>query len=247
MGLQGGAQGKVVVFDQHGFEETGAVVSSAPAADGVLLQRPPAGSRLPRVIDAGPRAAHGIDVAAREGGDAREPAQHVQQRSFQGQHRPGGTFQGPDRLPRRQGLAIVGLRATTSNRNTQAGCLRHRLRRLPPRLPGCRPGGRRRPPWPGSVPAPGPRSCSRRGTPGPRAGPEPESAANPAEFFIPNGLAKFHGKKDEGGRMKDKKRTTRALAGVGSDFSLFYNTSSPKGTGTLQHFILHPSSFILSP
>ena len=51
--LFAGRQRQVVVLDQDGVEQAGAMVRAAAAADGVLFEPPPAGRRLARVVDAG--------------------------------------------------------------------------------------------------------------------------------------------------------------------------------------------------
>ena len=68
------SQGQVVVLDQDGVEQAGAVVVAAAAAHRILFQPSPAGRRLARVVDPGRRAGNGVDIATRERGDARQPA-----------------------------------------------------------------------------------------------------------------------------------------------------------------------------
>ena len=69
------AECQVVVFDEDGVVETGAVVVSAAAMDGILFQPPPAGSCFAGVINAGRCATNCFDVLARERGDSGKAAE----------------------------------------------------------------------------------------------------------------------------------------------------------------------------
>ena len=80
-------RGEVVVLDQHAGREIHAVVRAAAGAHGVLLERAPAGRRLPRVEDLRLRALHRVDVARRERRDARQALHEVQRDALGRQQR----------------------------------------------------------------------------------------------------------------------------------------------------------------
>ncbi len=79
--------GDVVVLDQHGIVQAHAVVGPAAARHRVLRKPAQAGQRLARVVDAGPRAGDGLDVAGGQCRDARQVRQQVQGRAFEGEDR----------------------------------------------------------------------------------------------------------------------------------------------------------------
>src|SRR5436190_1428041 len=83
-GAEGDAAGhaKVVLLHEHAVVEARAVVATAAAADGVLLQRPQTGRRLARVEDRRSGALGQLDEAAREGSDAAETGEEVERDSF---------------------------------------------------------------------------------------------------------------------------------------------------------------------
>jgi hypothetical protein len=63
------------------------VVRAAARADGELLERTEAGRRLARVEDRRVGPSNGLDVAARQRGDAGQTAEQVERRSFSGEKR----------------------------------------------------------------------------------------------------------------------------------------------------------------
>ena len=79
------AEGQVVVFDQNGVVEPGAMIVAAAAVDGIFFQPPPAGRGLASVVNSGLRAGDGIDILAGERGDARQAAEQVQDDPLAGQ------------------------------------------------------------------------------------------------------------------------------------------------------------------
>ena len=106
-----GGQGQVVVLDEDGVEQAGAMVVAAAAADGVLFQPPPAGRGFARVVDARAGAFDAADVLARERGDAGEAAEKIQQRPLAGEHVAGRTGELGDDRAGRDFVAIARARA----------------------------------------------------------------------------------------------------------------------------------------
>ena len=78
---------KVVVLHEHRVVEAEAVVATAAAGDGVLLELAEAGSRLARVEDRRARALDRVDVAARERRDPGETTEEVERDALAGQDR----------------------------------------------------------------------------------------------------------------------------------------------------------------
>ena len=85
---------KMVVFDEHGIEQTEPMVESAAATDRIFLQTPPAGHRLASVVsNAGLGSGDGIDESPSDRGNARKAADEIQQRPFGGEQAAGRTGQ----------------------------------------------------------------------------------------------------------------------------------------------------------
>ena len=80
----------MVVFDEDGVEQAGAMVAAAAAVDGVFFESAPAGRCFAGVVNAGGGAFDAADVLARERGDSGQAADEIQQRPFAGEHVAGG-------------------------------------------------------------------------------------------------------------------------------------------------------------
>ena len=81
----------VVVLDHGPVGQAHPVVEAAAAADGVLLQRAPAGQRLAGVEDPRAGALERIDPGGGRGGDAGEVAGEVERGALGGEQAPGRT------------------------------------------------------------------------------------------------------------------------------------------------------------
>ena len=102
-----GEPGEVVVLDQDRIVEPDPVIPAAAAADGILLQRPPARGGLAGIEDDGPGARDLGDEPRGQGGDPTEPLEEVQGRAFQGQQRPYRASHPCDHGPRRHAVAVA--------------------------------------------------------------------------------------------------------------------------------------------
>ena len=89
------------------------MVPAAAAADGIFLQAAPAGGRFAGVVDAGLGAGDRIDVFSRQGGDARQSPQQVQQQTLGGQHAPRRSFDRADAPAALDQPSVLGLRRPT--------------------------------------------------------------------------------------------------------------------------------------
>ena len=78
----------VVVLDQDGVVQAGAVVGAAAAGHGVLVQRAQAGGRLARVQQLHAGSGHQVGVAPCRRGDAGHPLQQVERGALPCQQRP---------------------------------------------------------------------------------------------------------------------------------------------------------------
>jgi len=83
------------------------VVLAAAADDGVLVERAQPRRGLARVVDAGPRSAHGVDVAAGGGGDAGGALQEIERRPLAGEERDHRRADFRDDVTRLDGITIV--------------------------------------------------------------------------------------------------------------------------------------------
>jgi len=70
IGEFGGESREVIVLDEYHVPETDAMVLSATAGDGVLLEKAPAGCGLPGIEDACAGTVYGFDEAVGGGGDS---------------------------------------------------------------------------------------------------------------------------------------------------------------------------------
>ncbi len=105
---------QVVVLDQDGVVQAEAVVEPASAPHGVLLQRPPAGCRLSRIVDRRAAADDRRHVPRRQGRDPAETLEEVEGRPFHGQQRPHRPVQTCDHRPRLQAISIGLIRRPPS-------------------------------------------------------------------------------------------------------------------------------------
>ena len=111
-----GRQCEVIVLDEHGVEQSGAMVVAAAAADGVLFEPPPAGSRFSRVVDAGLGAVDRADELAGPRGDAGEMAQQIQHRPLADEQVAGLAGEGGDGGAGRDFVAIGGVELAVDRR-----------------------------------------------------------------------------------------------------------------------------------
>ncbi len=72
----------MVVLDEDRVVETGSVIRAPAGSDRLLLERAQSRRRLPRVEDHGARSVDGLDVASRQGRDARQAAEEVERETF---------------------------------------------------------------------------------------------------------------------------------------------------------------------
>ncbi len=104
------ASGDDVVFlDQDAVVEADAVVGAAADADRVFLCQPQAGQGLAGVDDLGAGAGHGVDIAAGEGGGAREQLQEVERGAFGGEQRARAGDDVAEGLAGLDTIAILGM------------------------------------------------------------------------------------------------------------------------------------------
>ena len=97
----------VVVLDQDPVVEGEAVVEPAAHADGVLVEDPEPGSRLPGVEDFHRQPGDPIDIAPGRCGDSRHPLEEVQGDPFGGQDRGEPAGQLREEVPRIHPLAVA--------------------------------------------------------------------------------------------------------------------------------------------
>lgn len=80
--------GQVVILDQDGIVQAHAMIFPPAAAHGIFVKLTPAGNGLAGVVDSRSRAGHRIHIGPRGGGNAAEPLQKIEQRSFDGENQP---------------------------------------------------------------------------------------------------------------------------------------------------------------
>ena len=89
----------MVVFDEDGVEQAGAMVAAAAAVDGVFFEPAPAGRCFAGVVNMGRGAFDAADVLARERGDSGQAADEIQKRPLAGEHVAGGACEFGEELP----------------------------------------------------------------------------------------------------------------------------------------------------
>jgi hypothetical protein len=109
--------GDVVVLDQHGIVEAEAVVETAAAAHGVLLQGAQARRRLAGAANAHARARDAAHEFMRRRRHSGKMADEIERHPFGGKHGAGGTRDRHERGLRRDGGAI-----TRMGRDLDIGC-----------------------------------------------------------------------------------------------------------------------------
>src|SRR5512133_3170265 len=87
---------QVVVLDQNPVVEREPVVFSASAAHRIFLERAQSGRRLARIEDLRTGVGHRLDVASREGGDARQTAEQVERQALAREERTGPALESCD-------------------------------------------------------------------------------------------------------------------------------------------------------
>src|SRR5687767_7544694 len=76
----------MIVLDEHRVEQTSTMIAPTTATHCILLQPPPAGSRLSRIVDSRPSSLDSSHILARKRSDARQPTHKIQYGPFAGQH-----------------------------------------------------------------------------------------------------------------------------------------------------------------
>ncbi len=103
-------RGDVVVLDQQGVEETGAMVGAPAHGDRVLVENPPAGQRLARVDDLGAGAGHPLHEVPGGGGDARHATEEIEGGALCSQNSASGPGdEGQGSVRRGGGALLAGL------------------------------------------------------------------------------------------------------------------------------------------
>ncbi len=84
-GADAASRDDMVVLDQDGIEQTGAVIAPAAAANGVFLKRAQARRRLARVGNRSLGARDGVGELPRQRGDATHAAEKIEGHALSGQ------------------------------------------------------------------------------------------------------------------------------------------------------------------
>src|SRR5262245_21399270 len=100
----------MIVLDQDGVEEPGAVVATTAAPHGILLEKAQPWRRLARIDNICTRALERIDIAARERRDAAHAAEEVQGDALSAEDCPRAAGYSRRDLSRPDPLAVLHMR-----------------------------------------------------------------------------------------------------------------------------------------